>query len=265
MTSDPHVHVIADNDNMQRTIFLQAITKPDTVTKFSVKYEFTSSAMYNNIKQEKVKPLSDSTKFKIYMKEKPPHIVFPKAVTELSEYIVGNEKNPYLIAKKIFTWIDENIEWTISREYSTIRSLSLFPFFHKQGDAGVRTFLFMSLCRYNKIPTRLVSGWQFQPPLKSLHDWCEIYLDPYGWVPVDVTYGIQDFDDEEHKYFYLGNIDSYRLIFNQGYSTQFTPPKEFVRSDMVDNQRGELETMENNLYFDMWKWDMNFKIVSTYK
>ena len=200
MTSDPHVHVIADIDNPQRTIFLQAITKQDTATTFMVKYEFTTTAVYNNIDSKKVKALPDSSKWDKYRKEKPPHITFDPAIVELSKKIVGDEKNPYLIAKRIFTWIDRNIEWTVSREYSTIRSMTLFPFYHKQGDAGVRTFLFMTLCRYNKIPTRLVSGWQFQPPLKSLHDWCEIYLDPYSWVPVDVTYGIQDFDDEEHTY-----------------------------------------------------------------
>ncbi|MBN2281462.1 MAG: transglutaminase domain-containing protein [Candidatus Marinimicrobia bacterium] len=265
ITSNPHVHVIADNNNLQRTIFMQAIAKPDTGITFMVKYEFTSTAIYNNIEADKVKVLSDTTEFSNYLKERPPHIVFPEPLIELSHRIVGNEKNPYLVAKKIFTWIDENIDWTLCREYSTIRSLALYPFFYKQGDAGVKTFLFMSLCRYNKIPARLVSGWQFQPPLKSLHDWCEIYLDPYGWVPVDVTYGMQNFPDDERRYFYLGNIDSYRLVFNRDYGTPFTPPKEFFRSDMIDNQRGELETASGNLYFDKWKWNMDFEIKSTYK
>ncbi|MFP4549070.1 MAG: transglutaminase-like domain-containing protein, partial [Fidelibacterota bacterium] len=135
----------------------------------------------------------------------------------------------------------------------------------KQGDAGIKTFLFMTLCRYNKIPARLVSGWQFQPPTKSLHDWCEIYLEPYGWVPVDVTYGIQDSKDEDLKYFYLGNIDSYRLVFNRDYGTEFKPEKEYFRSDRIDNQRGEIETMDENLYFDKWDWNVEFDIVSTYK
>ena len=264
ITSEPHIHLISDNDNMQRTIFLQKLAKLDTATHFMVKYQFTSRAVYNNIDPKKIKPNENKDVLK-YIKEKPPHIVFNEAVKELSKFILGDETNPFLKAKKFFIWIDKNVEWVKVREYSTIRSLGLYPFYFQQGDAGIKTFLFMTLCRYNQIPARLISGVQFQPPLKSLHDWCEIYLEPYGWVPVDVTYGIQDFPDDKRKYFYLGNIDSYRLVFNQGYGKQFTPPKQFFRSDMIDSQRGEIETMEKNLYFDKWKWNMEFKIVSTYK
>jgi len=98
-----------------------------------------------------------------------------------------------------------------------------------------------------------------------MHDWCEAYFEPYGWVPVDVTYGMQDFKDDERKYFYLNGIDSYRLIFNDGYSYNFHPPKKFVRSETVDSQRGEVEWEQGNLYFDKWKWDFKWEIVSTYK
>lgn len=265
MTSDPHIHLIAGENHRQRTIYLQQLAQKGQFATFMVEYEFTTSAVYNNIQPEKVTPLSDTSDLSEYLKERPPHIVFDPALRELSHLIVGDETNPYFIAKKIFTWIDENLAWVKMREYSTVRSLCLYPFFYKQGDAGVKTFLFMTLCRYNNIPTRLVSGVQFQPPLKSLHDWCDIYLESYGWVPVDVTYGQMDFPDDKRRYFYLGNIDSYRLIFNQDYSCPFVPPKEFFRSDIIDNQRGELETMEENLYFDKWDWDMKFKIISSYK
>ncbi len=84
-------------------------------------------------------------------------------------------------------------------------------------------------------------------------------------MPVDVTYGIQDSKDEDLKYFYLGNIDSYRLVFNRDYGTEFKPEKEYFRSDRIDNQRGEIETMDENLYFDKWDWNVEFDIVSTYK
>ncbi len=265
ITSDPHVHLISENDKPQRTIFMQTIAKPDTTTEFMVEYEFTSRAVYNDIDPKKVGPIEEFEGLRRYIKPRPPHIVFNKGVEELSQFIVGDETNPYLIAKKLFTWIDKNVRWADIREYSTIRSLGMYAFYYKQGDAGIKTFLFMTLCRYNKIPARLVSGWQFQPPTKSLHDWCEIYLEPYGWVPVDVTYGLQDSEDEDLKYFYLGNIDSYRLVFNRDYGTEFKPEKEYFRSDRIDNQRGEIETMDENLYFDKWDWNVEFDIVSTYK
>jgi len=38
-------------------------------------------------------------------------------------------------------------------------------------------------------------------------------FEPYGWVPADVTYGLNESPDETHKWFYVGGMDSYRLIF----------------------------------------------------
>ena len=34
------------------------------------------------------------------------------------------------------------------------------------------------------------SGWLLHPAHVGLHDWCEIYLAPYGWLPVDVNLAV---------------------------------------------------------------------------
>ncbi|MFP4547505.1 MAG: hypothetical protein ACLFQM_05190, partial [Fidelibacterota bacterium] len=148
ITSDPHVHLISENDKPQRTIFMQSLAKPDTTTEFMVEYEFTSRAVYNDIDPKKVKPIEEFDGLRRYIQPRPPHVVFSKGIDELSQFIVGDETNPYLIAKKLFTWIDKNVKWANIREYSTIKSLGLYAFFYKQGDAGIKTFLFMTLCRY---------------------------------------------------------------------------------------------------------------------
>ena len=267
INSDPKKHMIpSKHKKMQRTVFFEKKAVKGEETTFFIEYEYTSKAMYVKIDPNKVVPV-DKTNIDIqrYLKERPPHIVFNTELKELSKFIVKDETNPYRIAQKIFKWIDNNIPWASAREYSTIRNLSLYPFNEKHGDCGIKTFLFMTLCRINGIPTKWESGWEYKPPEDSMHDWCEAYFEPYGWVPVDVTYGMQDFKDDERKYFYLNGIDSYRLIFNDGYSYNFHPPKKFVRSETVDSQRGEVEWEQGNLYFDKWKWDFKWEIVSTYK
>ena len=96
------------------------------------------------------------------------------------------------------------------------------------------------------------------PGSVNLHDWCQIYFDQTGWIPVDQSFGLQPSDDPALKYFYLGSIDSYRLVVNEDYSKDFFPAKIYPRSETVDFQRGEVEWRGGNIYFD--KWDYNMKI-----
>ena len=48
----------------------------------------------------------------------------------------------------------------------------------------------MTLLRMNGIPARWQSGWIFSDgDYDNMHDWGWLYLAPYGWVPMDVTFG----------------------------------------------------------------------------
>ena len=93
------------------------------------------------------------------------------------------------------------------------------------------------------------------PHEQNLHDWCEIYFEGPGWVPVDQSFGIMDFsNDEAIRYFFLGGIDSWRMVVNNDFSRDLYPAKKFPRSETVDFQRGEVEWYGGNLYFDKWHW-----------
>ena len=115
---------------------------------------------------------------------------------------------------------------------------------------------FMTLCRLNGIPARWETGWTTDP-VEDMHDWCEIYLAPYGWVPADVTYGLTDSSDGREKWFYLGGIDNGRLVLNTDYQQPLLSEEEFFRSEIVDFQRGEAEWSGGNLYFNQWNYNFN--------
>ena len=52
--------------------------------------------------------------------------------------------------------------------------------------AGRRLCFFITLCRSQGIPARWQTGWDtFSRCGRDIHGWSEIYLAPYGWVPVD--------------------------------------------------------------------------------
>lgn len=263
VSTEPEKYILCKNeDSHHRSIYFEKIVKKNEKTEFSIVFEFTSYAFWKKIKPEEVRIPKITDELKPYVEESPPHIVFTEELKALSKKIVGDEKNPYLIARKIFEWIDENVPWASARDYSTIENISSYAYKNRHGDCGIQTLLFITLCRMNGIPARWESGWTTTPGgLENMHDWGEFYLEPYGWLPVDQSYGLMDSEDEDVKWFYLGGIDSFRLIVNDDYSKDLYPAKIYPRSDTVDFQRGELEWEGGNLYYDKWNYKYKVEII----
>lgn len=253
---------IADDSFAQRSVYFEKIAIKDQATVFEYELVLQNMAINYNVDFELIKPYNqDSEFYKEFTSERPPHIYFSDKIKNLSNKIIGNETNPYLKAKKIFTWISNNIPWAGAREYSTILNISDYCLTNMYGDCGIKTLLFMTLARFNGIPTKWQSGWMLHPGELNLHDWCEAYFEGYGWVPVDQSFGVIDSENEKIKYFYLGGIDQYRFIVNDDYSSHFSPKKEHPRSETVDFQRGEVEWSGGNLYFDIWKYNMGIEYI----
>ncbi|MCE5281948.1 MAG: transglutaminase domain-containing protein [Deltaproteobacteria bacterium] len=262
VATDPADHRLAPNEDLQRMIYFEKSSVQGEPTKFGIEYEYTSSGVYVDIDPEQVKPVDPQGSLKPYLEQEAPHIVFTDALRELSKQVVGTETNPYRVAQKLYAWVEDHTPWSLSREYSTIPNLSMYAYENHHGDCGIQALLMITLCRMNNIPARWQSGWEFKPPTDSMHDWGMVYFEPYGWVPMDVTYGRRNTDDEKLKWFYLNGMDSYRLIFNDALTQPFTPVKEHFRSETVDSQRGEVEWKGGNLFFDQWDWDMKWEVLT---
>ncbi|MBS0438605.1 MAG: transglutaminase domain-containing protein, partial [Proteobacteria bacterium] len=261
VSSEPAAHRIAPESALQRTVFLEQPAQAGKPTVFSVTYELTLYAQYHAIDADKVVPAKITPELAPFVAERAPHIVFTQPLRVFSRQVVGDETNPYRIAQKIYAAVDE-IPWAGAREYSTIADLSSYTLRAGHGDCGEQTLLLMTLMRMNGIPARWQSGWTYtDTDHEDIHDWAQIYLAPYGWVPVDVTYGRIDSGDAALKWFYLGGLDNYRIAFNDDFSQEFVPPKRFFRSDTVDSQRGEVEWDGGNLYYDQWNSDFTWKIL----
>jgi len=257
----PAQHHLASPDALQRTIYMEKPAIAGEPTTFSVEYEFTSHGVFQVIDADLVTPVKNEESLLPFLKEEAPHIVFTDDLKALSKEIVGGEKNPYRIAQLLFAWVDNNTPWASAREYSSIPCIPEYALENHHGDCGIQGLFFITLCRINGIPARWQSGWELQPPDDSMHDWGMIYFEPYGWVPMDVTYGLRKSSDPQLHWFYLSGMDSYRIIFNDDISQTFTPPKQHFRSETVDSQRGEVEWSGGNLYFDKWDWSFDWKVL----
>ena len=255
----PEKYSVSSPNHPQRTIYFEQEARSGDI-EFWVKFEYTIRAFYKSINPKEVKPYDkDDPIYIAYTREQPPHIVFTRYIKNLAKEIIGDEDNPYLMAKKIYDWITKNMTYTYVAEYSTYESISEYVSRNLRGDCGFHAILFITLCRVSGIPARWQSGWYANPVAKgpSPHDWAQFYIKPYGWLYADLSFGRywRTRDTNIHG-FYFGNIDSFRTIFNVDIMAQFDPPKKYYRSDPVDNQRGEIEWADGNIYYDMFEYEI---------
>jgi len=263
--STPATHQIAPESALQRTVYLEQPATAGKPTTFSISYELTVFGQYHAIDPAKVRAAPRTPELAPFIAERPPHIVFTPDIREFSSKVVGNEKDTYRIAQKLFAAVDR-IPWAGALEYSTIPNISDYALHAGHADCGQQTLLLMTLLRLNGIPTRWQSGWVYSDgSYDNMHDWAQIYLAPYGWVPMDVTFGKLKSGDPQIDDFYLGGLDAYRLAFNDDFSQAFVPAKQHFRSDTVDSQRGEVEWRGGNLYFDQWDYEFKAQVLAAPK
>jgi len=248
-----------------RSVYLTQPVAANQSTQFQITYDYTNSGVWFALDPAKVQPadLSDP-ELKEFTLEAP-HVVFTEKIKRLASEVAGGTTNPMLKAKALYDWIGANIQYSYAREYSTLTNLSDYCLTHRYGDCGQEAMLFITLCRSQGIPARWQTGWNIFPGAKDIHDWTEIYLAPYGWLPVDPWAGIfaTQYSDSltpaervELRDFYFGGLDYYRMAANSDHSQALTPPKKSARSDDVDFQRGELESGGRNIYFDKYHYDL---------
>ena len=227
-------------------------------TVFQEVFEYTSKGCWYDLQPKQIKPYNTRTLlYKKYTSERDQHILFTPRLRCIADSLTRGERHPLLKAKKIFAWIDANFPWASAREYSTIKNIPEYVMENRHGDCGQVTLLFLTLCRISGIPARFESGFMMHPDSENLHDWGEIYFEGLGWVPVDMSFGMPSYAvNEQERWFFLGGIDSWRMVVNTDFGMPLWPEKNFPRSETVDFQRGEVEWAGGNLYFDQWSWDL---------
>ena len=255
----PEKHFIAPPGTPQRTVYLERqVEEGAGPITFNVRFEYVSTAYYPKLDDELAKPLPATFEAK-HLAERAPHIVFTPLLKETVAKVVGDETNPLKRARRIFEFVNNEIRYCAEEEYGTIPNFTEKALRTRKGDCGIQGMIFIAMCRAAGVPARWQSGWETKPGNWNMHDWAEFYVEPWGWLPADPSYGLRTSDDPKVRYFYFGHQDSYRLIVNLDYGHELVPPKRSLRSEPADFQRGEVEIDGKNLYFDEWDWKMEFE------
>jgi len=238
---------------LQRSVLLEGVVAdPPRPIEFREVFEFVSFAFCPDLDESRAAPLPADWG-DAFLGERPPHIVFTPEIRREVDEICGSEPNPLARARRIFRWVSRSIPWHAEDEYSTIPSLAVRGFTLRRGDCGVQNTVFVTMCRIAGIPARWQSGFETRPTVGiGMHDWAEIYVAPWGWLPADASYGVQATDDPQVADFFCGGRDSYRLIVNLDWGRELCPAFPGLRSEPADFQRGEVAVDGRPLYFDAW-------------
>lgn len=237
LKTTPEATFIAPENEAQRTVYFETNLEEDQV--FSVEYSYINQVNYVDLDPEKASVLQPGFE----LREQLPHIRFTPYLELLLEDILIGETNPIKKARKIYDFITTKVNYSFMREYFTIDNISEYAAVNLKGDCGVQAILFITLCRMADIPAKWQSGLYVSQYYTGCHDWAQFYVAPYGWLFADLSFGggAHKSGDLDRWNYYFGNLDIFRMPANSEIQKNFNPPKNFLRADPIDNQRGEFE------------------------
>lgn len=250
---------ISHENHPQRTVCFEEIVKGED--EFTVEYSYESHIKYKDLSADRVSKNQPT----FYTEEYLPHIKFTPLLIELAKEIVEEETNPLIKARKIYDYITQNVQYSYVRQYAAITNVPEYAAYNLKGDCGIQAMLFITLCRIIGIPARWQSGLVVNPNRIGCHDWAEFYIEPYGWVFADPSFGGGALrrGNEKRWNFYFGNLDPFRMIANSEFHYNFYPEKKFLRQDPYDNQEGEMEYLDRPVFYD--EYDVIQEIIEVRK
>lgn len=122
----------------------------------------------------------------------------PELISKAKQ-VTENATTDYKKAEAIFEYVNINMSYDESSAYANKGALSALK--NMKGVCEEFTTLFVAMCRAVDIPSRAIEGYQIEDVVSGdavsgdvvvgqkllNHVWAEIYLDEFGWVPVEPT------------------------------------------------------------------------------
>lgn len=242
----PESGICAPEDAPQRTVCWEGHFQENT--EFTVEYSYIHTAKYTDAYNGTGIPGN----YNFDVQEQEPHIVFSPYIRALCEELTAGITDPLRKARAFYDFITQNMRYTFMPSYVMLENMAEECARNYTGDCGIFALLFLTLCRCAGIPAQWQSGLTAEPDFIGGHDWVRFYVEPYGWIFADPSYGTGAVrtGKEERRQFYFGNLDAYRFVANSAFQTNFTIPKAQWRADPYDNQLGEIESATRGFDFD---------------
>ncbi len=160
---------------------------------------------------------------------------------------VGDEKNPYWVARKIYDYLMPHMYYQMTGGWNTAPTVLA----RGNGSCSEYSFVYIAMCRAAGLPARYVGSIAQRGEIKAMddvfHRWVEVYLPNYGWIPVDPSGGDQKSPAAQARYF--GHLSNRFLI-----TTQSGGGSEYLNWTYNSNEKytSEPKTYVVHEYFGDW-------------
>jgi transglutaminase-like putative cysteine protease len=231
---------------------------PDPI-KIREEFDLTRAEIVNRVDPAGTRPLTPAERTALERYFLPTtHVVVNDQVRKLAGGIVGEERNPVRVARKIYDWTLQNVDyWVKDPDHLKASPVGSTEYCLRTKTGNCTDFhsLFASLAMASGLPTRMVYGSLLKPTLNgvavdaSYHCWIQFYAPRYGWVPLDVSlaniYGKEFPLSEKNKKlvelttstgyhgldpskvdYYFGSLDERRVVWSVGRDLMLQPPQE---------------------------------------
>ena len=189
---------------------------------------------------------------------------FTPYLKALAKDLTADAKTDVEKAWRFYRFVTTKVDYSFMRDYFQIDWLNEYCAINLRGDCGLQALLFIILCRIGGIPARWQSGLAVEPSYTGSHDWAQFYLEGWGWLFADCSYGgsAYRYGNAERNEFYFGNLDPMRMVANREFQAEITPALSVLRVDPYDNQSGEVERIGAALPFTMRQIDGRARLIA---
>ncbi len=144
-------------------------------------------------------------------------------IQKIADSIEGRTEEE--IVKNIYDYVIEHLDYAKhgKGQWGAAKALQ-----EEKGDCSEYSDLFAALCRAKNIPARVITGYTIRFDSNSpKHNWVEVYLQDYGWVPFEPSWGdvksirVRDsfFSRMVPLYIYFSHIRNDEVLRNYHYAS----------------------------------------------
>jgi transglutaminase-like putative cysteine protease len=222
-------------------------------------FAITRREILGNIDPAQTRPLTEAEKTAMADTLKPStYVLVNDEMKALAAQIVGDEDNPVNMARKLYDWTLNNIDyWVKDPEHLKASSVGSTEYCLRTKTGNCTDFhsLYTSLARSAGLPSRIVYGSLLKPTLNgmdvdaSYHCWVQFYAPNLDWLTLDVAVadiyvsGVEVNDknaklmelttatgyqgaDAEMVDYYFGNLDERRVVWSVGRDLIMAPAQD---------------------------------------
>jgi transglutaminase-like putative cysteine protease len=249
-SSYPFASVKTDEDGNSIAVLNMPNIQANETGEYTVFYNVTSKPRdMPTISESEAGPLSDipHNLTATYLNNSGTWMTNNTTLRKQAYYLAGDETKVLVIVENFVNWIWNNITYA-SHEFPFYPNETLAS---RSGDCDDQAILLVSFCRIIGIPAYLQIGCIYMPNVDNesstawnghvenvqnhigWHGWAMVYILPWGWLPVDLTYSSKNnpLDAIETAVVTTQNVVQYMNVIQTNYVAQAREYKNFLSTN----------------------------------